>query len=239
MPQSLQDARRLTISEAEDAVKKIKAKEETAFYLVSFMKYKRSHQGSTLKSKQYEKYLVLCHANSLYHAGWIVCPYILTGFCVMSKGLYEINTRKGGTNKFGQHMTLHERCTSGEVHMERDLNPRCKEEISDAAALAVVLDLRPMGFTENREGMAAYAKAVFSAGQSVPVGIPINAKSYLPSRTAIKSSLDRLEVKLCAIFSKELRTNLLSQGGAVSVDGVTLKLQGKQYYDFTIHHISM
>lgn len=123
--------------------------------------------------------------------------------------------------------------------MERDLNPRCKEEISDAAALAVVLDLRPMGFTENREGMAAYAKAVFSAGQSVPVGIPINAKSYLPSRTAIKSSLDRLEVKLCAIFSKELRTNLLSQGGAVSVDGVTLKLQGKQYYDFTIHHISM
>lgn len=63
------------------------------------------------------------------------------------------------------------------------------QRISDAVALAVVLDLRPLGFTEKKEGIVALAEAVFKAGQSIPYGVPINRELYLPSRSAGKASL--------------------------------------------------
>lgn len=238
MPHSLR-GRVLDKTDAEKAVKSILEKEETPFHLVTFKDFKKSHQGSSLKSRQYERYNVLCHANTLFHAGWIVCPYVSTGFCGLAKGLFQINTRQGGTNRFGRHVNEHERGFANQNTMDQDLSHGCKKDIADAAALAVVLDLRPLSFAENREGMTSFARSVFLAGQSVPVGVSINPQSYLPSRTAVKSSLDRLEAHLKARFLKKLHVDLLKQGGAVSVDGVMLKLQGKHYYDFTIHHMEM
>ena len=40
-------------------------------------------------------------------------------------------------------------------------------------------------------------------------------------------------------FALLLREKLASFGGAITIDGVTLKVQRRHYYDFTVHHIHM
>lgn len=42
-----------------------------------------------------------------------------------------------------------------------------QKTINGAAALAIVRDLQPLIFTDNRDGMAAFVEKVFKAGQSV------------------------------------------------------------------------
>ena len=66
----------------------------TAFDLVTFKEYKTSHEGAQLKPKQYKKYLVLCHQNTKYHAGWMVCPYAHGRYCSLRKGLFSIDAKK-------------------------------------------------------------------------------------------------------------------------------------------------
>ena len=178
----------LTKEDAEQKVKEIMRGIESRFQLVPFSQFQKSHQGSSLKSNQYQKYFVLCHANSMYHAGWFVCPYVTSGFCPIQKGIMEMNSRKGGTNKFGRHVIEHEDTRGKKEMLERDLEPKCRQKIADAAALAVIQGLRPLGFVESNEGIISFASAVFAAGQSVPYGIKVKSSSYLPSRTAVKNS---------------------------------------------------
>lgn len=71
----------------------------------------------------------------------------------------------------------------------------------------------------------------------MPCGVPVRDKSYFPTRTAIASSLDRFNRRLCQEIVRELRTSFLSSGGAITFDVVTLKIQGSQYYDFTAHNV--
>ena len=40
-------------------------------------------------------------------------------------------------------------------------------------------------------------------------------------------------------FKEYLKKELISTGGAVTIDGVTLKVQGRQFLDFTLHHFHM
>jgi len=206
--------------------------------LVSFGDYKESHQGRSLTSPQYQKYKVLCYKNSMFHAGWIVCPYILSGFC-KSDGLLELNAKKGGTNRLSRHLARHETGSNTQQVRPQDLGPRCRRNISDAAGLAAILDMRPLGFTDNHPGKAAFATEIFKAGQSVPVGITINPKSYLPSRQAVSDAVSRIAADLRKNYAKVLLERVSGLGGAVTVDGVTLKIQGKHYYDFTVHQLSI
>lgn len=168
-----------------------------------------------------------------------MCPYVRNGFCPISKGLFEIDTKKGGTNRFGRHITEHEKGSGKETRLVQELPSKCRQEIADAAALAVVLDVRPLGFAENKSGMEAYAGAVFRAGQSVPNGVVISSKSYLPSRTAVNSSVSRLANDLRKMFAARMERELKRIGGAITIDGLSLKLQGRHYYDFTLHYISI
>jgi len=224
--------------ECEDAVKSIVADQTCLFHLVPFRDYRQSHQGRTLTSSAYSKYSILCHQNSMYHAGWVVCPYVLNGYCG-SDGMLEMNTQKGGTNRFSRHMAKHEKQdTTGQVTAQ-ELSTRCRRNITDAAALAVILDIRPLSFTDNQAGIAAFATQVFKAGQSVPSGIKINPKSYLPSRGAVVDALTRIGKELRIKYSKTLSDRLKRLGGAVSVDGVSLKIQNRHYYDFTMHHMDV
>ena len=207
----------------------IVAQKETGFHLVPFDSFRKSHQGYYFKSKQYEKYFVLCYINTMFHTGWMLFPYVRNGFCAVSKGLFEIDTRKGGTNRFGRHMMEHERTSRTTVSIPQNLATRCRQDIARAAALAVVLNLRPLGFADNKEGMSAYAEAVFRAGQSVPHGVSINNNSYLPCRSTVKNSVADLARQLRETFASRISTELNSLGGAITIDGLTLKLQGRHY----------
>ena len=227
----------ITKEEAIQSIRDIIGEKESSFVLVPFKKFQTSYHGAHLKSKQYEVYLVLCHANSSFHAGWFVCPFFLSGFCPIAKGIMLIDTKKGGTNKFGGHISEHQRDAGKQTFMSQNLDIRCRKNISRAAAMAVILDLRPIGFTDNHPGIASFAEAVFKAGQSVPSGITINPKSYLPSKYAVTSALTEIGCELRSKFKNVLEKKLIGLGGAVTVDGVSLKLQRRHYYDFTFHHI--
>ena len=55
-------------------VSKLLDGQKCPFRMVKFLDFKKSFQGSPLRSTAYEKFLVLCHEKSYYHAGWLVCP---------------------------------------------------------------------------------------------------------------------------------------------------------------------
>jgi len=174
----------------------------------------------------------------MFHAGFFVCPYVRNGFCPVEDGMFAIDTRKGGTNRFGRHTDVHKKNAGFQV-VQRQLAEKCRETVSEAAAMAVLMDLRPFGFAENHEGIAKYAEAVFKAGQTVPYGANISPSSYLPSRTAVRNALGRITTQMKNSFALKFESTLKSLGGAVTIDGLHLKLQGRHYYDLTIHHMNI
>ncbi len=64
----------------------------------------------------------------------------------------------------------------------------CRTDIARSAILALVLDLRPLSFTENHEGMNCLLRSVFKAGQSIPLGVRVEKKaiSHLELLSAIQ-----------------------------------------------------
>ena len=72
------------------------------------------------------------------------------------------------------------------------MDGKLRDKISRAGALAVILDLRPMKLAEEHERMEIFAESIFNAGQIILHGVSINRKSYLPMRTAIRSSLEKM-----------------------------------------------
>ena len=78
-----------------------------------------------------------------------------------------INAKKSGTNSFGVHMQTHEKSTVP-TEAVQELYVKCRDEISRAGALAVMLDLRPKSFAEAHEGIALFAEYIFGAGQIIP-----------------------------------------------------------------------
>lgn len=43
---------------------------------------------------------------------WIFSPHVLSGHCTVQKGIFEINARKGGTNRFRQHVLDRDKITN-------------------------------------------------------------------------------------------------------------------------------
>ncbi len=96
--------------------------------------------------------------------------------------------------------------------------------IADATAMAVIMDLRPLGFAEEHEGIGNHAKDIFKAGQSVPDGVKIQRSSYDPSRTAVDSSLTRLVETMRVKLAKLFQEHIGSLKGAITFHDVTLKV---------------
>ena len=86
--------------------------------------------------------------------------------------------------------------------------------------------------------MAAFAKSVFEAGQSVPCEIHMNPKSYLPKKTAISTSLDELLFVLQQNFCARLKDTFLPRCCNIcrfrNVESARSTL-----YDFTLHHVDI
>ncbi len=116
--------------EAERVVDDILSPRESQYHLVPFNEYRSSHHGAHLKSPQYEKYYVVCNGDTNLYAGWMLCPYVITGNCTGRKGLFEINTKKGRTNRFGHHLNEHEKALSNKHLLTRELDIQCRCSIS-------------------------------------------------------------------------------------------------------------
>ena len=102
-----------------------------------------------------------------------------------------------------------------------------------------MIDLRHPSFGEESEGMAAFAKSVFKARKSVPCGVEINPKLYLPTLTAIDKSIEDILAQLKQNFILKLRTDILGGDVAISIAGAKLKAQGRHFFGFTMNHFGI
>ena len=221
-----------TREEAVTIVQKLLTNEKCSFCLVNFETY---NKVARLRSKHYHHYYVLCHENTTQSAGWLVCRYVRHGSCQIDKSVFSFRTIQGGTLKLERHTKLHTTRRENSSCFVRALPRAAKTSVDHGAALAVALDLRPLSFCDGHRGMTMFAKALFELGKTVPVHESVNPKSYLPGKTAVTASVKELAHSLRENFKRKMVAGCIANGGAVSVDGVHLKANGKHYYDFTVH----
>ncbi len=98
---------RLTKPEAESIVRKCVAKEENQNHLVPMDTLRQTDLDILLKTKQYQKYICAFLHKFKTPSGWIMSKYVTNGFCIVPKGIFELDTGKDGTNRFGNHMISH------------------------------------------------------------------------------------------------------------------------------------
>ena len=143
---------------------------------------------------------------------------------------------QGGTFRLERKTATH-KTTNTMFGFQRQLSLADKSKIAHAAAYAVLLDIRPAPFCDGNEGMRMFAKSIFEMGQSVPANESIYPSGYLPGRTAVTYAVRDISNNSRRKFVAEKKNGRLQFGGAVTVDGYHLKLQGKHYYDFTLHFL--
>ena len=152
--------------------------------------------------------------------------------------MFELDIRKGGANRLGNHMKQHGASDGGTISFQRNLPTNSAAGTAKAVASAVPHDLCLMSFTDrNKDGMKTYVPAVFKAGPSVPLGVNVNPDSYMPTRTVLTAALNELPHEHCDKFQYLLKNEILAVVGAVSIYGVNLKVQRKHCYDVTLHYI--
>ena len=198
----------LTREDALSAIGKLIKGEECRFNLVTFDKY---NAHAKLRSIHYKGYTVLCHANTMRSAGWLLCRYAHNGSCPLEKGLFSFNTEQGGTTRLERPTKSHENGPNI-VQFQRQLPAASRSKVARAAALAVALDTRPLSFCDGHAGMREFARAIFEMGQTVPSHEKIDPKSYLPGRTAVTCAVKELSESLRAKFVLEMKNGPLRFG---------------------------
>ncbi len=86
--------------------------------------------------------------------------------------------------------------------------------------------------------MRHFAQPIFEMGQS-SVNEKIDPKSYLPGRDAVTNAVKDLSDNLRQKLARDMQKGLLRLGDAFTVDEAHLKLQGRHYYDFTLHFMEI
>ena len=100
----------------------------------------------------------------------------------------------------------------------------CPLKISEAAALAVCLEIGPPSFCEGHTGIRKFAQTIFEMGQPVPAKEKINPKSHMSERAVIRNAIKNLSDKTGKILLQNW-TGSLQYGGSIMIDGVHLKVQ--------------
>ena len=215
-----------------DELKKITEEHDSAYHLVPFKSFQH---GKKLRSNRYHSFHVLCFLNTHKQAGWLVCNFALTGGCKLSQALLTFNTSTGGTGRLERHVLQQTKKTTIQT-LPKALPQMSKAVIARCAALAVALDLRPISFTDNQKGLRFFVNSIFRAGQATAVSDNIDTKTIVPCRKTVSTALTKLAEDNRGEY-KALLPEMIKIGGAVTTDGVTLKVQDKQFYDLTIHYI--
>ena len=154
----------------------------------------------------------------------MVCPYITSRKCAVREGLFDVKPRCGGTNRFLHHLSTNEKLVSS-MEPARFRDHTCRNRTSEAAELAIIIDLRSMNSSENHKSIFAYVEVILNGGQSITHGVNINPQSYLASRAAVDSSIEKLSNEWHKNFVRKQNDSSMDIGDAVALNGVTLKTQ--------------
>ena len=216
------------------AVQRMLNGNDTHFEMVLLLAYKKRQVA--LPALQGILRFMSCKHNSFsWLAGLLVCKI---GWLSTKKNLHSFRTVRGGTSRVERHTATHK--TSNTIlRFQRQLPLAAKSKIAHAAAYAVSLDFRPLSFCDGHDCIRVFAKSIFEMGHSVPGNESLYSSGYLPGRIAVTNAVRDLRNKLRTKFVAERKDGLLQFGGAVTVDGVHLKLQRKHYYDFTLNFLEV
>ena len=192
------------------------------------------------RSPFYKSFDVYFHKNTSQSAGYLVCSYARNGGCKLGNAINKFNAQNGGTNRLERHAANHASIdVSPAFNFPRPMSDSLKGNIGKAAALAVALDLRPVSFTDGKKGMTLFSNAVFQAGQSTPVSDTITPGSIMPCARTVTKHVHDLANIYRQRFENLYLNGMLAAGGGATKDGLTLKVQEKQFYDFTVHFLKI
>ena len=222
----------------EDALAALSAKckgEISDFELVLHSKVNESCGNSRKRSLAYKDWLLLCRKGTHEDVGFLVCPYYDS---TCNDPLRKYDPKKGGTNSLTLHMSKHDK--NSKKHRTAELIPRnvsqgSKSFISRAAAMACYMDLLPLSWTYNHEGVERFALSVFNAGTKMMPGQLVNVKDFMPSANTVKAKVLELEAEERKKDKDFRLKQAIEVGGAMSCDGLKQKHSGAKVYDLTLH----
>ena len=122
---------------------------------------------------------------------------------------------------------------------QRQLTLAARSKAAQAAALHVYLDVRTLSYCDGQSGMRHFAQTIFETGQSVPENEPFERKSYQPRCTDETKAVKDLSHKYGQDLASEFRKGSLQYSGAIKIEVVHLKVQGKHFYDFTLYFMEV
>ena len=153
----------------------------------------------------------------------------------MEKSVFSFRTVQVGTNKLKHHIRQHTQNRSNANCFVRTLRRTAKQTVARAVVLAFALDVRPLSFCDGYLGISNFAQTLFEFGQTVPVNGKVDPASYLPGKTAAHSAVQEISKERKREFVKAMREGSLTNGGAVSVDGVHFKVSRKHFLYVTVN----
>ncbi len=220
----------------EDAVYNFQAilkEKESVHVLVVFETFNKT---ARLRSKYYCPYFVLCFMNTTRLSGWFFCRYLMNLGCQPDKSVLSFTTIQGDTFKLDRHTRLRTQTRASTSHFARAISLAANKTIAKSAAYNVALELRPMLFCGGHFGMIKFTKEGILWIKSNRSGIWKYWIHVFFSRSNCSDhSSQRIGYSVREIFLKEMKNACLKHSGALSVDGLHSKADGKQNYDFTVH----
>lgn len=92
--------------------------------------------------------------------------------------------------------------------------------------MACCMELRPLSWTKNKEGVERFSSAVFQAGTHMLPGQVINVKDMLPCTKTVRAKLLELEGDKREEDKQTKQLAALSVGAGMSCDGLKQKHTG-------------
>ena len=141
--------------------------------MFNFERYKRI---AKLGSQHYASYNVLCHANSLRSAGWLLYRYAKNGVCLLEKVLYSFKMAQGETSRL-EWSTNSRKGVTTTIKFQQQLPLSARSKVAQAAALSVCLDVRLFSLWTFNQECAISLKPFLKYCQSVPENETITQNS--------------------------------------------------------------
>lgn len=222
----------IKLDDAISVIEKIVNGVQTGYELIPWKQYAKNWETRSLIFCEFE---VLCLSNTTQDAGWAVCRHVRNGLCTPRSGTKRYRP-KIGNGGFHRHVEKHasekKSDTSPLVVVSKDK----KRAVTDAAAIAVALDLQPLSFCQHKVGMTKFAEALIELGQSFAPSVKLNVAKALPCGNTVRSGLIDLSNRMQLEFNTKL-PSILEMGGGVTCDGVKLETNGKKYFDFVLNYL--
>lgn len=155
----------LSRERAVSAVKNLVNKEGCAWKLIEFDKFKRLDVGSCIQSTLYHDLFVLWHENSCFRTSWMLCEYVMNRFCTTGAGLFEFDTKKGGTKDLGttgRNILQHKKVVSNKYDLSLVTTKLSTMNTSTVLYVVHINTKRITSFVSSVELNALFEKCTFA-----------------------------------------------------------------------------